>query len=112
MTPAPQTPTPKVWTIKQLLSWTTDFLKSKGNDDAKREAELRLSHVLNCKRVDLFVRFEEQPSEADRTKFRELIQRRVTGCPVAYLVGSREFYLLNFEVSPAVLIPRPDTETL
>lgn len=109
MTPAPQ---PKVWTIKELLAWTTEFLKSKGNDDAKREAEILLGHVLGCTRVDLFVRFEEQPAEADRTKFRELIQRRVAGWPVAYLVGSREFYLLNFEVTPATLIPRPDTETL
>lgn len=112
MTPAAQTPTPKVWTIKELLTWTTDFLKSKGNDAAKWEAEILLAHVLNCKRVDLFVRFAEQPSESDRAKFRELIHRRVAGCPVAYLVGSREFYLLNFDVSPAALIPRPDTETL
>lgn len=109
MTPAPQ---PKVWTIKELLAWTTEFLKSKGNDDAKREAEILLGHVLGCTRVDLFVRFEEQPTEAERTKFRELIQRRIAGWPVAYLVGSREFYLLNFEVTPATLIPRPDTETL
>jgi release factor glutamine methyltransferase len=109
MTPAPQ---PKVWTIRALLAWTIDFLKSKGNDDARREAEILLAHVLGCKRVDLFVRYEEQPSEAERTKFRELIQRRVAGWPVAYLVGLRGFYLLDFEVNPAVLIPRPDTETL
>lgn len=110
MTPAPQTP--QIWTIKSLLAWTTDFLKSKEIDGAKREAELLLAHVLNCKRVELFVRYGEQPSEVERAKFRELIHRRVAGCPVAYLVGSREFYLLNFEVTPDVLIPRPDTETL
>ena len=110
MQPAPQAP--QVWTIRALLAWTTDFLKSKGNDEAKREAELLLAHVLGCKRVDLFVRFEEQPTDADRAKFRELIQRRVAGWPVAYLVGVRDFYLLSFEVEPAVLIPRPDTEAL
>jgi release factor glutamine methyltransferase len=110
MTPAPQTPT--VWTIRALLAWTSEFLKSKGNEAPKREAELLLAHVLGCKRLDLFVRFEEEPRESERTKFRELIQRRVAGWPVAYLVGSREFYLLPFDVDPAVLIPRPDTETL
>jgi release factor glutamine methyltransferase len=110
MNPAPQTPT--VWTIKALLAWTTDFLTSKGFEAAKREAEILLAHVLGGKRVDLFVRFEEQPTEAERTKFRELIHRRVAGWPVAYLVGSREFYLLSFDVDPAVLVPRPDTETL
>jgi release factor glutamine methyltransferase len=110
MTPAPQTQ--PVWTIKALLAWTTDYLKSKGNEAAKREAELLLAHVLGCTRVDLFVRFEELPSEAQRTRFRELIQRRIAGWPVAYLVGTREFYLLPFDVDPRVLIPRPDTETL
>jgi release factor glutamine methyltransferase len=110
MNPAPQTP--PVWTIKALLAWTTDFLKSKGFDEAKREAELLLAHVLGCKRVELFVRFEDQPTDAERTKFRELIQRRVAGWPVAYLVGVRDFYMLTFDVDPAVLVPRPDTETL
>jgi release factor glutamine methyltransferase len=109
MTPAPQ---PKAWTIRALLAWTADFLRSKGNDDAKREAEILLAHVLGCDRIHLFTRYEEQPAEAERTKFRELIQRRVAGWPVAYLVGSRGFYLLDFEVNPAVLIPRPDTEVL
>lgn len=109
MQPASQ---PPVWTIKALLKWTTDFLASKGVEAAKREAELLLAHVLACKRVDLFVRFDEQPGEAERTKFKELIQRRMAGWPVAYLIGSREFYLLPFDVSPAVLIPRSDTETL
>ena len=110
MTPAPQTPT--VWTIKALLAWTTTFLQEKGFEAAKREAEILLAHVLGGKRMDLFVRFDEQPTDAERTKFRELIHRRVAGWPVAYLVGSREFYLLSFDVDPAVLVPRPDTETL
>ncbi len=103
---------PTVWTIKALLAWTTDFLTSKNIESAKREAELLLAHVLQCKRVDLFVRFDEQPSDGERTKYRELIHRRVAGWPVAYLVGTREFYLLTFDVSPDVLIPRSDTETL
>ena len=110
MQPAPQAP--QTWTIRALLAWTTDFLKSKGNDEAKREAELLLAHVLGCKRVELLMRFEEQPTDAERAKFRELITRRVAGWPVAYLVGVRDFYLLSFEVEPAVLVPRPDTEAL
>ena len=108
----PPAPTPTVWTIKALLAWTTDFLKTKNVDGAKLEAEILLAHVLNCTRMDLFVRFDDQPTDAERTKYRELIQRRVAGWPAAYLVGSREFYLLTFEVDPAVLIPRSDTETL
>lgn len=109
MQPAPQ---PTVWTIRKLLAWTTDYLKGKGFDEAKREAELLLAYVLGCKRVELFVRYDEEPTDAERAKFKELINRRVAGWPVAYLLGTRDFYMLTFDVEPAVLIPRPDTETL
>ncbi|OWK36122.1 peptide chain release factor N(5)-glutamine methyltransferase [Fimbriiglobus ruber] len=106
----PQPPT--VWTVKALLTWTTDFLKKKGVESPRLEAQLLLAHVLGCQKIDLFVRSEEEPADADRTTFKDLIRRRVEGWPVAYLIGQREFYLLPFEVTPAVLIPRPDTETL
>jgi release factor glutamine methyltransferase len=110
MQPAPQTPT--VWTIKALLAWTTEFLKSKGSTEARLETEVLLAHVLECERIDLFQRHTEVPTDAQRAKFRELIQRRAGGWPVAYLVGYRAFYRLTFDVDPAVLIPRSDTETL
>jgi release factor glutamine methyltransferase len=105
-------PTPTVWTIKALLDWTTEFLKSKGIESPRAEAQILLAHVLQCNRVDLLVRYDQQPTEAERARYRELIQRRVAGWPVAYLVGTRDFYLLSFEVTPAVLVPRPETETL
>ncbi|MCS6866231.1 MAG: peptide chain release factor N(5)-glutamine methyltransferase [Gemmataceae bacterium] len=110
MNTTPQPPT--TWTIAALLKWTSEFFQSKGIESAKREAELLLAHVLKCKRIELIARFQEQPTEAERAHYRELIQRRVAGWPVAYLIGSREFYLLSFDVDPRVLIPRPDTETL
>lgn len=107
-------PTPAVWTIKALLDWTGDFFVRKAipPQTAKLEARILLAHVLKCKPIDLLVRFQEQPDEKSRATFRELLLRRADGWPVAYLVGHREFYLLGFEVSPAVLIPRPETETL
>jgi release factor glutamine methyltransferase len=104
--------TPTVWTIKALLAWTTEFLASKGIESPRAEAQILLAHVLKCSKVDLLVRYNELPTDSERTRFRELIQRRVAGWPVAYLVGTRDFYLLSFEVSPAVLVPRPETETL
>jgi release factor glutamine methyltransferase len=108
----PSTPTPTIWTIKALLNWTAEFLAKKGIESPRFDAQILLAHVLKCKKVDLIVRYNEEPQEAERTRYRELIQRRVAGWPVAYLVGTRDFYLLSFEVSPDVLIPRPDTETL
>jgi release factor glutamine methyltransferase len=103
-----------VWTIGKLLAWTTDYFVQKGAaaSAARLEAQLLLAHDLRCKKVDLLVRHEEVPREPQRAEFRELIKRRIEGFPVAYLVGSREFYLLEFEVSPAVLVPRPETEML
>jgi release factor glutamine methyltransferase len=100
------------WTIKALLAWTADHFAKKGLESPRLDAELLLAHVLNCKRIDLIVRYDEQPNEPQRAAFRSLVQKRLERCPTAYLVGTREFYLLPFEVNSAVLIPRPDTETL
>lgn len=100
------------WTIRRLLTWTEGFLREKAIDSPRLDAQILLAHVLKCKRIDLYVRSDEEPSEPVRTAFKDLIRRRVEGCPVAYLVGQREFYLLTFEVNPAVLIPRPETELL
>lgn len=100
------------WTIKALLAWTTDHFAKKGLDSPRLDAELLLAHVLQCRRIDLIVRHDEQPTEPERAAYRSLVQKRLDHCPTAYLVGTREFYLLPFEVNSAVLIPRSDTETL
>lgn len=100
----------QTWTIGGLLDWTARYLKDKGAEFPRLDAEVLLAHTLGCKRIQLYTRYEESAAEEARTQFRELIRRRVEGCPVAYLVGKKEFYGLEFEVGPAVLIPRPDTE--
>jgi release factor glutamine methyltransferase len=98
------------WTIKRLLEWTTTFLSQKGSESARLDTEVLLAHTLGCQRIELYTRWDEVASEEDRQTFRGLVRQRVEGCPVAYLVGRKEFFSLEFEVSPAVLIPRPDTE--
>jgi release factor glutamine methyltransferase len=103
---------PTVWTLQALLTWTTDFLAKKGISSPRLEAQVLLAHVLGCPRIELVARSMEVAADEDRAAFRELIRRRVDGWPVAYLTGVKEFYLLKFEVSPAVLVPRPETETL
>lgn len=111
MTAAPSA-SPTVWTIRELLAWTTTYLGQKGVEAPRLEAQILLAHVLKCPRIELVARSDEEPSPPHRTAFRELVKRRVDGWPVAYLTGTKEFFLLPFQVSPAVLIPRPDTETL
>jgi release factor glutamine methyltransferase len=98
------------WTVGRLLSWTTDFLGRRGAETPRLDAEILLAESLGCRRIELYTSYDRQPGEAERTRFRELVKRRSEGTPVAYLVGRREFYSLSFRVSPAVLIPRPETE--
>src|SRR5262249_31803895 len=103
-------PMSEVWTIKRLLEWTTQFLSKKGVERAGVDADLLLAHALGWSRTDLRIRFDDEAPEEARQRYRDLVKQRAEGCPVAYLVGRKEFYLLDFEVSPAVLIPRVDTE--
>jgi release factor glutamine methyltransferase len=98
------------WTIGRLLAWTADFLKRKGSDSPRLDAEVMLAHVLGFERVQLYTHYEDVVGERARGEFRDLVRRRSEGAPVAYLVGRKEFYSLRFDVTPAVLIPRPETE--
>jgi release factor glutamine methyltransferase len=98
------------WTIGSLLDWTAAFLLKKGAESPRLDAEVLLAHVLGCRRIELYTRHPEPATEDVRERYRELIRRRTEGCPVAYLVGKKEFYSLTFEVDPSVLIPRPDSE--
>jgi release factor glutamine methyltransferase len=92
------------------LDWTARYLAEKDSEYPRLDAEVLLAHALECRRIDLYTRYEEPASEAARSKFRELVRKRIEGCPVAYLVGRKEFFSLQFEVSSAVLIPRPESE--
>ena len=98
------------WTVLALLDWTKDYLEKNDSQSPRLDAEILLGHSMNCERIMLYTRFDEIVSEADRLQFRELVKQRASGCPVAYLVGFKEFYSLRFDVSEHVLIPRPETE--
>jgi release factor glutamine methyltransferase len=98
------------WTIGRLLTWTTDYLKQHGSDSPRLDAEVLLAHARKSPRIQLYANFDEIASEELRAKFRELVKQRAEGMPVAYLVGKREFFSLDFRVTPDVLIPRPETE--
>jgi len=100
------------WTVGGLLTWTATWLAGKGSDSPRLDAEVLLAFVRRCQRIMLYAAYGEVVSEDERGRFRELVRRRGTGEPVAYIVGSREFFSLPFTVSPAVLVPRPETEGL
>jgi len=103
----------RVWTVLDLLRWTTDHFASRGIDTPRLDAEVLLAYALECDRLRLYVEYEKPVEEPDRARFRALVQRRADErIPVALLTGTREFWSLSFEVTPDVLVPRPETETL
>ncbi|MDD2585146.1 MAG: peptide chain release factor N(5)-glutamine methyltransferase [Syntrophomonadaceae bacterium] len=102
----------KSWFVKDLLEWTTRYFREKGIDEPRLEAEVLLAHILGKNRVYLYTNYDAPVNQHEREKFRESIKRRVKREPLAYIVGYKEFMSLEFRVSPAVLIPRPETELL
>jgi release factor glutamine methyltransferase len=101
----------QTWTLGALLDWTAKHLAQKRVESPRLDAEVLLAHAVGCKRIDLYgARFGEVASPEVREQYRDLIRKRLEGCPVAYLVGRKEFFGLEFKVTPAVLIPRPDSE--
>ena len=103
----------RVWTVLDLLRWTTDHFASRGIDTPRLDAEVLLAYALECDRLRLYLEYEKPVEEPERARFRELVQRRADErIPVALLTGTREFWSLSFEVTPDVLVPRPETETL
>jgi release factor glutamine methyltransferase len=103
-------PTP--WTIIKLLTRTTGYFQDKGVSEARTSAEVLLAHVLGVSRLDLYLRHEQPLTPEELARFRALVKRRAAGEPTAYLTGRKEFWSLDFKVTPAVLIPRPETEIL
>ncbi|MEG6617447.1 peptide chain release factor N(5)-glutamine methyltransferase [Peptococcaceae bacterium 1198_IL3148] len=98
--------------IKTALAQAGALLQKNDIEQPRLDAEVLLCHLLNCQRAYLYAHADQQLTEAEVQNYRHLLDRRVAGQPVAYLVGSKEFMGLDFAVTPDVLIPRPDTELL
>lgn len=103
---------PEAWTVRRVLEWTAGHLGRHGSETPRLDAEVLLAQARGCKRIELYTRYDEVLTEEQRAVMRDLVRRRAAAEPVAYLVGHREFFGLDFHVTPDVLIPRPDTEAL
>lgn len=102
----------KVWTIIELINWGTDFFKEKQIESQRLNIELLLCKVLKCERLYLYTNFDKPLSEQELAELRDFVKRRATGEPLQYIIGTVDFYKLNLNVNPSVLIPRPETEQL
>lgn len=102
----------EVWTVGRLLDWTTKWFQQRQVEGGRLAAELLLAQAMNCRKIDLYTRYDKEPTEEQRGAFRELVRKAGEHTPIAYLLGRREFFSLEFEVTSAVLVPRPETEAL
>lgn len=102
------------WTVRELLSWTTERFAELGLDEPRVDAEHLLARALDCTRMQLYLHHDRLLDEHARAGFRELVRRRLAREPVAYIEGSKGFHALDLElqVDRRVLIPRPETEHL
>ena len=103
----------RTWTVLELIRWTAEHFASREIATPRLDAECLLAHALGTTRLKLYLDFEKPIAEGERGPFRELVRRRADDrVPVALLTGRKEFWSLDLEVGPDVLVPRPETETL
>ena len=98
--------------ITTVLNRTAKFLADHGVQSSKYEAELLMSHALNMNRMDLYLNFDKPLQESELQTLRPLLKRRANREPMAWILGEWGFHKYDFIVTPGVLCPRPDTETL
>ena len=99
-------------TLREHINRASANLTTAGVDAPRLSAQLLAAHTLGCTKIQLTLRAEQKISPAEAAAFTALVHRRASGEPVAYIVGKREFYGRNFTVTPATLIPRPETEEM
>jgi release factor glutamine methyltransferase len=99
-------------TVLEVIQRSAEFLARKGVETPRLQAELLLAHVLACPRLKLYLNFERALAAAELDSIRELVRRRGNREPLQYLASSTSFCGIELKVTPAVLIPRPETEVL
>ena len=100
------------WTVVRILEWTAGYFREQGVESARLDAELLLAELLDLNRVGLYLQHDRPLSAAELTAYRALVKRRAAREPLAYILGKCEFWSLPMRVTPAVLVPRGDTEIL
>jgi release factor glutamine methyltransferase len=102
----------RVWTVKDALEWTCEYLGRKNDEHPRRSAEWLLSSATGLSRVELYAYYDRPLSPEERARYRALVARRAEGMPLQYATGEMPFRHLVVRVEPGVFIPRPETEVL
>jgi len=99
-------------TVVDLIERTSHYFKQKEIENPRLNAERLLAHLLEIDRIQLYLQFDRLLSQSEVSKFRDFVRRRANREPLQYITGDTEFMGLPFKVTPAALIPRPETEIL
>ena len=102
----------RVWTVKDALEWTCEYLGRKDDEHPRRSAEWLLSAATGLSRVELYAYHDRPLSGDERSSYRTLVAKRAEGMPLQYVTGEMPFRHLIVHVEPGVFIPRPETEVL
>jgi len=97
-------------TLRSVLREAAETLSSNHIEQARLESEILLAHFLGLRKEDIIIYSDQELTDPQEEKFQQLVERRCRKEPLAYIVGHREFWSLEFKVNPKVLIPRPETE--
>ncbi len=99
-------------TVLESIKLAKEYLEKHKIENPRLNAELLLSDILKCKRLELYTNFDKPLKEEEIQKFRDYLKRRAQGEPIQYIIGKAYFYGFEFIVTKDVLIPRPETELL
>ena len=102
----------EIWTISKVINWTSNHFKTNEIESPRLSAEVLMTHCLGCSRIDLYLKHDQPLNKSELEDYKKLLNRRLNNEPIAYIVGKKEFWSMEFFVSPNVLIPRPETECL
>jgi release factor glutamine methyltransferase len=102
----------RVWSVLELLRWTTTYLADRGLENARLNAELLLAGALRLKRLDLYLQYDRPLAAEELAEFKQRLKRRALREPLQYIDGVAAFRELLLKVDRRVLIPRPETEVL
>ena len=102
----------KIWRLIDLINWGETYFKEKNFDNPRSEIEWLLQDLLNYKKIDLYLKFEEEIDSEKLFILKSWIKRRISREPLQYITGKADFYGRSYFVNNKVLIPRPETEIL
>jgi len=98
--------------VIDIINWTAEYFSLNGFENSRKEIEWLLEEILSCKRLELYLRYEEELTAEQLQTLHTWIDRRIEKEPIQYITGNCEFYGRKFIVNNDVFIPRPETETL